>query len=201
MDLFMAFGYLLRRRSSNESARHLLGLDGGRALPHCRWAPVLLSSGMMRSALWWCPAAAWMAVIFLGSSDTASGERVSGLLGPLLHWLFPGRLPEELAMLIFAARKCAHATEYAILALLVWLALRRPRLGRPQPWSSRPAGLALLFCALYAASDEFHQKFVPTRTASVVDVMIDVAGAGLALLTIRAWCAWRARRAGRGPGP
>jgi VanZ family protein len=156
---------------------------------------------MMRSALWWCPAVVWMAVIFLGSSDTASGERVSGLLGPLLHWLFPGRLPEELVVLIFAARKCAHATEYATLALLVWMALRRPRAGEPQPWSGRQAGLALLLCALYAASDEFHQRFVPTRTATVVDVMIDVTGAALALLAIRGWCAWRARAARRGPRP
>ena len=138
----------------------------------------------------------WMGVIFLGSSDTSSAEHVSNLLGPLLHWLFPGRLPEELGALLFFARKCAHATEYFILALLVWLALRRSQGSQLQPWSRRGAALALLLCALYAASDEFHQRFVPTRTASVWDVMIDVAGAGLALLAIRGWCAWRTRRAG-----
>ncbi len=148
--------------------------------------------------LWWGPAVAWMAVIFLGSSDTASGARVAGLLGPLLHWLFPARTSDELAALIFVARKCAHATEYAILAGLVWLALRRPWRGQSMPWSGRTAGLAWLACALYAASDEFHQKFVPTRTASVRDVLIDVAGAGLALLAIRGWCALRAGKAGRG---
>ncbi len=148
---------------------------------------------MKLSVFWWSPAVIWMGMIFLGSSDTASGEHVSSLLGPLLHWLFPGRLPEELGTLIFAARKCAHATEYFVLALLVWLALRRFRGSQPQPWSRGQAGLALLFCTLYAASDEFHQKFVPTRTASVWDVMIDVAGASLALLAVRGWCAWRGR--------
>jgi len=138
-----------------------------------------------------------MAVIFLGSSDTASGARVSRLLGPLLHWLFPGRSPEELGSVIFAFRKCAHATEYAILALLVWLALRMSRRQPAPPGSARDAWVALLVCALYAASDEFHQRFVPTRTASVWDVMIDVAGAALALLALRGWCAWRVRRAAR----
>ena len=141
-----------------------------------------------------------MTVIFLGSSDTGSGERVSGLLGPLLRWLFPGRSLEELGGVIFAFRKCAHATEYAILALLVWLALSRPWRSRGQPWNGPQAGLAWLLCTLYAASDEWHQKFVPTRTASVWDVMIDAAGAGLALLAIRGWCAWQAGKSDEGPG-
>ena len=44
------------------------------------------------------------------------------------------------------------------------------------------ATIVLLSCAAYAASDEFHQTFVPSRTASLRDVMIDVCGASLAVL-------------------
>jgi VanZ family protein len=44
------------------------------------------------------------------------------------------------------------------------------------------AGLVLLSCAAYAASDEFHQSFVPSRTASLRDVTIDLCGATLAVL-------------------
>ena len=43
--------------------------------------------------------------------------------------------------------------------------------------------IAALACAIFAASDEFHQSFVPSRTSSPTDVMIDVCGAlvGLAI--------------------
>ena len=37
-------------------------------------------------------------------------------------------------------------------------------------------------CALFAASDEFHQIFVKSRTPSVRDVLLDIAGAILGLL-------------------
>jgi VanZ family protein len=40
----------------------------------------------------------------------------------------------------------------------------------------RPLLLSIVFTILYAASDEFHQSFVPSRSASVFDVMIDTTG-------------------------
>jgi VanZ family protein len=49
----------------------------------------------------------------------------------------------------------------------------------------------LAIVALYAASDEFHQRFVPTREASVVDVFIDTSGAALALIFIWIVGRWR----------
>jgi len=45
----------------------------------------------------------------------------------------------------------------------------------------------------YAASDEFHQLFVPSREASVLDVLIDTAGAVFALLLIWFIGRWRRR--------
>ncbi len=45
-------------------------------------------------------------------------------------------------------------------------------------------GAALLGSALFAASDEFHQTFVQSRTPSVHDVFLDVAGALLGLLIV-----------------
>ena len=42
--------------------------------------------------------------------------------------------------------------------------------------------LALIVCALYAASDEFHQCFSDGRGPSPIDVMIDTVGASIALL-------------------
>jgi VanZ family protein len=43
-------------------------------------------------------------------------------------------------------------------------------------------GAVLLGCAMFAASDEFHQVFVKSRTPSVRDVVLDVTGAVLGLL-------------------
>ena len=76
-------------------------------------------------------------------------------------------------------RKTAHAMEYAVLGLLTAGAyIRRGtsiRKGILVPW-----GIA----ALYAASDEFHQLFVPGRSGQVSDVVLDSAGvlAGVLLL-------------------
>lgn len=49
----------------------------------------------------------------------------------------------------------------------------------------RSAKTSLLASLLYAASDEFHQSFIPGRNARITDVLIDFFGAiiGILLLT------------------
>ncbi len=84
----------------------------------------------------------------------------------------------------YVIRKCGHLTEYAILALLVWRALHFSKNSLP-PWSWPKVGGTLLVVFLFAASDEIHQSFVPTRTAQVSDVFIDTAGAVIGLLVLR----------------
>ncbi len=74
----------------------------------------------------------------------------------------------------FYARKTAHLTEYALLFLVLRFALSRTVPGRNRVLISM---LTVVLCAMYAASDEWHQSFVPGRTASVVDVCIDTCGA------------------------
>ena len=58
----------------------------------------------------------------------------------------------------------------------------------------RAAGLAFALAGLYAVSDEFHQWFVPGRTAAATDGLIDVFGAaaGQALVAARALAPRRA---------
>jgi len=68
-------------------------------------------------------------------------------------------------------RKCAHATEYAVLAVLLVRALDRE-------------GPALALGILYACSDELHQAFVRGRHASPIDVAIDTLGL---LVGLAAW--------------
>lgn len=120
-----------------------------------------------------------MAFIFAGSTDWMSAEHTSRIIVPLLHWFFPTITPLTLLRVEFFIRKAGHVTEYAVLALLLYRAFVNTAFRSRRALS---AGLVLLFCAAYAASDEFHQSFVPSRTASLRDVMIDLCGATLAVL-------------------
>jgi VanZ family protein len=116
-----------------------------------------------------------MALIFLGSTDILSAEHTSRFLVPFLRWIEPQISLATLNAIQFGIRKLGHLTEYAILAMLLWRALRSGT-----GWQMKMSILfliAALACAIFAASDEFHQSFVPSRTSSPVDVMIDICGA------------------------
>jgi VanZ family protein len=140
---------------------------------------------------YWLPVLAWMALIFTASSDSHSYEHSSRILEPLLRWLFP-HLPEAYIQEIHHYfRKCAHLAEYFVLALLLWRGLSKPVKNVSRPWNWREARLALLLVALYAASDEFHQIFVPTRTSLVSDVFIDTSGGAAGLLALWLIGRWR----------
>src|SRR6478752_394906 len=129
---------------------------------------------------YWLPLLIWLGVIFVGSTSVMSAEHTSRYIVPFLLWLKPGMSPEAIWTILVVARKCAHVTEYAVLALLLWRALRNvPTLHTK---TLLVFGAALLGCALFAASDEFHQMFVKSRTPSVRDVLLDVMGASLGLL-------------------
>ena len=112
----------------------------------------------MRRALTLVAPLLWMALIFAGSS--IPGKRL-----PSTHvW-----------------DKLAHATEYAILGALAYRALRAAGLSR-----ERAVTVAVAGCALYGASDEWHQSFVPHRSVEAADALADTVGgaigAALALL-------------------
>jgi VanZ family protein len=93
--------------------------------------------------------------------------------------------------IVFLARKGVHLSVYAVFAILVWRAWRKPAWRDPRPWSWRHAGIGLLGAALYAASDEFHQTFVPNREGCVRDVLIDTCGAAAGLFLLWLLGRWR----------
>jgi VanZ family protein len=80
----------------------------------------------------------------------------------------------------FMVKKSLHALAYAVL-LRLWLRALAPE-GRP---SGAVQAQALAICLLWAASDEWHQTFVPGRTGRTRDVVIDGLGALAALATLR----------------
>ena len=135
---------------------------------------------MRRFLKYWLLLLIWLGVIFIGSTDLLSAEQTSRFIVPILLWLKPGMAPETTWIILVIMRKCAHVCEYAILALLLWRALRDGSAIRGK--MSILFGAVLLGCAVFAASDEFHQSFVKSRTPSVRDVLLDIAGALLGLL-------------------
>ena len=109
----------------------------------------------------WLAVAGWMALIFFLSSQ------------PQLP-----SAPDPWADLIF--KKGAHFTVYAVLAVLFRRGLP------PSRWIW---ALSWVLTLLYAASDEWHQSFVPGRHPQLTDVLIDVCGATTGL-----WIFWRIER-------
>jgi VanZ family protein len=128
------------------------------------------------------PLVAWLAFISFASSDSFSAGNTSRIIGPLILWLFPNTSPETLAVVHLITRKLAHFTEYAILG---FLAARAFRLSPRHAVRSRWFLISLILVVTYALLDEYHQSFVPTRTASVWDSLIDMAGGLTALLIVR----------------
>jgi len=150
---------------------------------------------------YWLPVLGWMGLIFGGSADPSSTRHSSRIIGPLVRWLFPDLSLEAVETVVLCVRKCGHLGEYAVLAMLLWRALDRPSRNDPRPRQWSKAGLAVVLAALYAASDEFHQTFVPTRQGSVWDVLLDSCGAIFGLVVLYGIGALRLRRQGRrGPG-
>lgn len=131
----------------------------------------------------------WMCVIFAFSAQTSeeSSEvsndisyRIVNTTGLFFHLHIDEEKIREIANAMENfVRKTAHMTEYAILAVLLYVWLGRWRLSCLQR-----ARTAAVLAVLYACSDEIHQLFVAGRAGRVSDVLIDSAGAVLALAVL-----------------
>lgn len=119
----------------------------------------------------WVLVVAWAGWIFVASTGWFSGEHTRVMV-PLLAWLLPGVDHATVEAVHAFVRKLAHFGEYWVLGVLIERALRADR-----PWRPAHSAAAVLLATLYAASDELHQHFVPGRTGSGHDVLLDAAGA------------------------
>ncbi len=137
---------------------------------------------MLRLFSRYVPLIAWLAFISFASSDNFNAGNTSRIIGPLILWLFPNTSLETLAVVHFITRKIAHFTEYAILGFLAARAFRTsPRPAISQRWFL----ICVTLIVVYALVDEYHQSFVPSRTASIFDSLIDMAGGLTALIIVR----------------
>lgn len=130
----------------------------------------------------YAPLIGWMALISFASSASFSASNTSGFIGPLIEWLFPRASPGTVLFVHFLIRKLSHFLEYAILGLLAARAFS----GSPkQTVRSRWFVISLVLIVVYALLDEYHQSFVPSRTASIFDSLIDMSGGIVTLLVVR----------------
>jgi VanZ family protein len=116
------------------------------------------------------------------STGWFTGDRTAAVLLPLLAVIFPHARPEELRAWHMFIRKLAHFTEYLVLSILLYQALRTDR-----QWRLRTALTALAIAAAYAALDEFHQTFVLGRTGAPSDSLVDITGATAGQVLMAAW--------------
>ena len=142
---------------------------------------MLIESVFRRDRLWrYVPLILWILFISFASTSQFSAVNTSTVLRPLVLWFLPSLNETQLATVHFVLRKLGHFTEYAILAYLA----RRAFISSSRQFLRRYwFQCSVLLIIVYALLDEFHQSFVPSRTASIYDSAIDVAG-GLAVLVI-----------------
>jgi VanZ family protein len=125
------------------------------------------------------------------STDTFSSEHTFSVVSAIIKFLVPGLSGEKVDFLHAIIRKFAHIVEYLVLGFLLFRAFRGPS---GAWWSWRWFFLASMVVLLWAAGDELHQSFVVTRTASPVDVGIDMVGGVLGQLASALWRLQRDKR-------
>ncbi len=131
---------------------------------------------IIKPAVLWVLVIAWMIIIFGMSSSTAeqSSEQSDGFIRTVLSVFFEKIDDSLVDGLHNAVRKLAHFAEYAILGLLLSLAVGC-HINKLLPRFF----IAFAIGAVYAVSDEIHQIFVPGRAGMIEDVLLDSAGVAI----------------------
>ena len=125
---------------------------------------------MKKKHVWFTAAIIYCVAIFVTTASPAStGGNTFSLFVDFIH-LSEG----QAAVVNLLFRKCVHLSAFGLLAILFYNSFER-----------KPFFLAWLLTTIYAATDEFHQYFLPDRTGSIIDVGIDSIGALIALLLLK----------------
>jgi VanZ family protein len=134
----------------------------------------------------WLPVVLAIGCIALESQPLFGADHTNGPLRGFVEW-FTGPLTQpQWWRLHIIIRKCGHFTGYGLVSLTwfraVWMSYRT---GNRSVSRKLTAHLMAIFGTfLVASADEFHQTFLPNRTGTPVDVLIDCCGAVLVQLVI-----------------
>lgn len=116
-------------------------------------------------------------IFFLSHQDKDESRKTAEWILQIFRWL---HITPELLIrwhIPLLVRKLAHFTEYFLLYFLVFRVMRL-YVGE----GKNVLFYSWLICVCYAATDEFHQTFIPGRVGQVMDVGIDALGALAAML-------------------
>ncbi len=122
----------------------------------------------------WLPVVLGIAAIVVESTEMMGADHTSDPLRRIYEFLF-GHVPwHRWEIIHHYLRKSGHFLGYGLIGL-AWL--RAWWLTLPKSHFLPDALLALLGTALIASCDEWHQSYLPNRTSSPWDVVLDCTGA------------------------
>ena len=131
----------------------------------------------------WVVTAAWAGTITFLSTASYGGSVTGWLLEQFLSSLHIHLAHQTFEIIHFLIRKLAHCTEYGIFGLFLYHSFT---FRRPESWNTRSAVSAVVVAGLFSLTDEYHQSFVPGRTASIKDCGLDTFGALLGMVLLYA---------------
>lgn len=140
-----------------------------------------------KNVIAWLLVFLWMGVIFFFSSMSyhRSNEQSQKVINKLVETTIKvskddknkvssNKIKEIVSFLNKPIRKCAHASVFFVLAILLLIAFSVSNIPNKYLYT-------IIICFLYALSDEFHQLFVFARTGQFSDVIIDTIGSSIGL--------------------
>lgn len=125
------------------------------------------------------------------STDDFWGENTRGIIATILSRFRYHPEGRFLLAINYIVRKCAHFTEYAVLAALL---LRAYRADSPDRWRWKWALYSLAVVVGWAILDEWHQTFTHTRGGSIWDSLLDASGGSFSLAIIGLFSLTRRRQ-------
>ncbi len=128
----------------------------------------------------WLPVVIGIGVIMMESTELLGADHTTGPLRWFWESIFGIVSNAHWDVIHHFLRKSGHFFGYGALGL-VWL--RAWRMTLPHSRFYQNAFLALLGTALVASCDEWHQCYLPNRTGSAWDVLLDCCGA-ITLLSV-----------------
>ncbi len=144
------------------------------------------SATSSRKLLAWIPTLLWLCVLAMFSTDMFSAEHTGSVLTKILQALFGTISEERFQQVHFLVRKSAHFCSYGLLGAFAFFSWRAT-FPAPRRWSLLWATLGLLTAFAAGSLDEFHQSFIPSRTSSFHDVLLDTIGALFFQAVIAVW--------------
>ncbi len=122
----------------------------------------------------WFPVVLGIAVIVFESTEYMGANHTTGPVRWLFQYIFGPVGDAQWDVIHHYVRKSGHFIFYGLLGL-AWL--RAWWMTLPRLRYFEVAVLGLLGTALVASWDEWHQTFLPNRTGSASDVLLDCCGA------------------------